>query len=147
MRKFKFRAWVKTDDMFNGVMVYQNDDTDFCMICNGDGFSIVYQDEEWIKDSAFQIMQYTGKYDSKRTNEFPKGQEVYESDIIECEYYNGEIWRGTVKWGFGEPSFFVLRDNDSCKCYSVNFSGSAVKRWEVIGNIHQNPELLVEGCE
>ena len=84
----------------------------------------------------FEVMQYTGKRDTK-------DQEIYESDIIECEYKNGETWRGVVKWGIGEPSFFIIRnDVKSCNCYSVNYGGGYVKRYEVIGNIYENPELL-----
>lgn len=142
MREIKFRAWDKNGKGFiNG----------FNMIGYSTGQGAPTKKLKRFSDSwneeDIELMQFTGKRDSKRTDKFPKGQEVYESDIIECEYYSGEVWRGVVRWGFGEPSFFVLRDNDSCKCYSVNFSGSAVKRWEVIGNIHQNPELLLEGCE
>jgi uncharacterized phage protein (TIGR01671 family) len=129
-REIKFRAWDKT---LKEIIPVRNINFESKMInING----------AWRLFKEIELMQFTGKRDSKQTDEFPKGKEVFESDIIECEYYNGEVWRGVVVWGFGEPSFFVIRDNDNSKCYSVNFGGSAVKRWEVIGNIHQNHELL-----
>jgi uncharacterized phage protein (TIGR01671 family) len=75
------------------------------------------------------------------------GKEIYEGDIIECEYHPDLlttkgidlIWRGFVEYG-PDAAFHTLRKGYGS--YAVGYGGSAVKRWEVVGNIHENPELL-----
>ena len=77
------------------------------------------------------------------------GVDIYCGDIVECEYYpdlpttkelDTLVWRGVVEWG-ADAAFHVIRI-DTRGCYAVRYGGSAVKRWDVIGNIHENPELL-----
>lgn len=89
---------------------------------------------EWNMDDV-ELMQYTGINDSKRTEEFPKGQKIFEGDILKKE---NKVF--VVKWGLGEPSFFALTKETHSNCYSV--SGLASHGAIVIGNIYQNPELL-----
>jgi uncharacterized phage protein (TIGR01671 family) len=96
------------------------------------------------EDRGLIIMLFTGLKDSNKND-------IYESDIIECEYYDelptteGEplIWRGVVEWSY-DASFHVVRKDKHKQggCYSVGYGGSAIKRWEVIGNIYENPELI-----
>ena len=85
-------------------------------------------------------MQYTGLKYKKRTEEFPKGQEIFEGDVVESGPLGcpGE-YRDTCQW---EPELaaFVLIDvvapstQEAMDSYEVT----------VIGNIHENPELLEE---
>ena len=90
-----------------------------------------------------EIMQYTGQCDKNR-------KDIYEGDVIECEYYpdlpttknKDLVWRGVVKYSDNSTSFFVIRNTEHNSCYSVGYSGSAIKRWEVIGNIYESPSLL-----
>jgi uncharacterized phage protein (TIGR01671 family) len=65
------------------------------------------------------------------------GREIYEGDVLQ----QGNK-RFKVKWGMGEPSFFALSDEKWGNCYSVQ--GLANNGAVVIGNIHDNPELLQE---
>ena len=68
----------------------------------------------------FQLEQFTGLHDKN-------GKEIYKEDILKDKY--GNI--GTAHW-YGSGFEFI---NTS----GMMESGS---EWEVIGNIHENPELL-----
>lgn len=115
MREIKFRAW----DKENKKMV----PWDTCMFADTSPVTC-YGDEFPTDDEYFFLMQYTGLKDEK-------GKEIYEGDIV---------WRRTthsqpklvVKWGeIGWNPF----EDDLCGLGSVAY-------YEVIGNIHENPELL-----
>lgn len=135
MREIKFRAWVKED----GLMVYPNGSTGYCMICNGDGFFVVYQDEEWIKNNEFVIMQYTGLKDKN-------GKEIYDGDIVRLQDGHKSFY--VVEW-HDTHSCWIFRYIDNQKEYyhfeyiERNFGRKkGIANTEVIGNIHANPELL-----
>jgi len=84
-------------------------------------------DEDWNLNNL-EIMQYTGLKDKN-------GKEIYEGDIIQVldkeDYPEPLILIGKVdsdKWGTWVFGYGYLQD----------FEGM----YEVIGNIHENPELL-----
>lgn len=121
-------------------MIDESDFHDYSMVSNGDGFGIVDHSEEgdWLPESSFEIMQFTGLHDKN-------GKEIYEGDVISFEdkyqYYviyedakfvckhaaKSNSLQGII-WGplhrFFDPDFLV-------------YGGV-----EVIGNIHEHPELL-----
>jgi len=93
------------------------------------------------------VEQFTGLLDKNK-------KEIYEGDIIECEYHGNLpstrdlkhlTWKGIVEYG-SDASFHVFRktnlEDQAGSTYAVRVGGSAIKRYEVIGNIHENPELL-----
>jgi len=73
-----------------------------------------------VKD--FELMQFTGLLDKN-------GVEIYEGDVVQT------TWKCVVEW---EDARFILRRDEG----KYPLSTSHLAGMEVIGNIHQNPELL-----
>lgn len=107
------------------------------------------------------IGQYVGLRDCKRTEEYPEGQEIYVGDIVswkdDASVLDKTIW-GIVEWG--EEGFLIHQISEAEMCfyedtdyrlymkfYSHDGREFNWKDLEVIGNIHDNPELLTGGAE
>ena len=164
VREIKFRAWDCGEMIFTGscwapgvikphyTVTVTNEHIMWISQCkNGkyvevdEGGKTTRYYSEW-DDYHFyhpeQIMQYTGLKDKN-------GVEIYEGDVVECEYHSDLIttkdqpliWRGYVVFG-SDASFHVIRKGTHNGCYAVRYGGSAVKRWEVIGNIYEHSHLL-----
>ena len=121
MRELKFRAY----DYINDKMV-QCDGIDLINNLSIDA------SEGW--DKAHEIaghgylMQFTGKYDIN-------GVEIYEGDIIE---FDRKVWGGD------DNIHLVEWDDVNAEWSWAGGSTIDMEFRKVIGNIHQNPELLNE---
>lgn len=116
MREIKFRAWLKeTKEM---IPVYQID------FNNG----IINSESAWRMESEYILEQFTGLHDRN-------GVEIYEGDKVS----DGENIM-IVSWDDKFASFALLKRGWMYK----HFFSEAVdaKDCEVIGKIHDNPELL-----
>ena len=118
MREIKFRAWDKETKS---------------MIYNPLGFPELYPTNE--------LMQYTGLKDKN-------GQEIYEGDILNSKNNGSD---GCDVWDYQDfVNLIVMWDNKICcftglpDTYNGNKSVHNIKRIEIIGNIHENHELLKE---
>lgn len=125
-REIKFRAW---NSLKNKMII-----TDFHITC----FGIAWKhDDDFDMDNYYTIMQYTGLKDIK-------GTEVYEGDIIKITSLDKEYPLideiHEVRW----PSYsVVLYPGDLQEdCDDMQYLTQGDYIYEVIGNIHQNPELL-----
>ncbi len=88
----------------------------------------------------FELMQFTGLRDSKRTEKYPEGQEIYEGDVVRGRWLNeGEDLLGVVV--FHDAGFIVKRINGPDKD-KWDLLHTSVDGYKVIGNIHDNPDLL-----
>lgn len=125
MREIKFRAWVndhwvdwlpnsKTLGEYNEVGIYA---------------------DEYNTESKCFIEQYTGLRDKN-------GKEIYEGDIVTDALGN----KHTVEWDDEEVRYYFQPVGstyyyDRVAPETTDYS-TMEGRWSVIGNIHENPELL-----
>ena len=123
MREIKFRAWDKKQKemIFSGVdfhirLLQMTDEY------KGERESIIgFQNE--FEGQLFEMMQFTGLHDKN-------GKEIYEGDIVTV----GEFEEPIIK----EVSYVYYAF--SLEKHDVYMPASIILK--VIGNIHENPELL-----
>ena len=124
MREIKFRAWDTIDHEF----VYGEPLYGF--------FASVGSEEEKIEKfyKRYKVSEFTGLKDKNGTKEYPKGQEIYEGDIL-----SNMISNFVVKYNLKKGAYMC----------GLNFLAHIVdgKNFEVIGNIYENPELLKRGLK
>lgn len=126
MRELRFRAWV-----FNGERLkkprYSDNDWlyKFFEDCNED------DTDEFGEPQC--IEQYTGLKDRN-------GKEIYEGDIIQEK---GLLSLTCVEWDKNNARY-ITEVLDKSKCVSATFHFDIIDalKSEVVGNIHENPELL-----
>ena len=133
MRELKFRAWDKEDKKYYPLINLWFDSS-LGKLCTA---------ELWLSPKATEIAdipeqieleQYTGLKDKN-------GKEIYEGDIIREKWYDNDVHIGRDR--IGKIEYF-------CDGFACWFKGSAfvglgmfpTKNIEVIGNIHENAELL-----
>lgn len=146
-REIKFRAKrLDNGEWVNGSGLLVADD--FCVI---DRDTEMYVDEkyEWAGNTHFfrvagakcdlkTLGQYTGLKDKN-------GKEIYEGDIIGCR--NPNI-KHLIFFNEKQGRFMAALNGDT-ENYFIGVCGLDDSSWnaskEVIGNIHDNPELLKDG--
>ena len=107
-----------------------------------EGGSMAFSLPDVIRVDPSTVGQFTGLYDSKRTEKYPNGQPIYEGDIVrrrgEVATY-GVVWDPSDTGFYGRSAPYNGIPNASCQVVGLNNAGVSL---EVIGNIHDNPELL-----
>lgn len=156
-REIKFRAWSKEyEEMFFLDAVKQRYDFEMGLVLAfpQDQYPDFNGHEKYSDDAEFDVMQFTGLTTSK-------GKEVYEGDIFRSEEENdfGDTLRySVVMWIRQRAAFYlvpvehyhILLDNDVSgeEEFSWLFQDAALYDFNIdielplVGNIHQNPELL-----
>ncbi len=85
------------------------------------------------------VGQYTGLRDCKRTEEYPEGQMIFEGDIIKGWFLHMLPVNAVV--AFKDGAFGLEWYRGDIKAFNA-FTSICNVEYEVIGNIHDNPELL-----
>ena len=118
MREIKFRAWWKDKKRFL-------DGDEWYMTCSGAKhlhYAIMpYSDDDFI------VEQYTGLKDKN-------GEKIYEGDIVRFAIRPSRTT--VVEWWSGEEEYYPCCTTSG---FSLPYSEDG---YEVIGNVHEHPELL-----
>ena len=115
MREIKFRAWNKEKAKMDKNFRF-------------DEFNDV---NDYFADDDFVFMQYTGLKDKN-------GKEIYEGDIAHFRKLNDTKLIGEIKY-YENGAGFLITAKGRCTEYL-----NSVYVLEVLGNIHENKELLDE---
>lgn len=132
MREIKFRAWDKVNnkwmsvaDLDEEIIINPYTSTSRAGQFSISEWNVVHRVSEDLGTTII-LMQYTGLKDCH-------GKEIFQGDILKDEAGRAR----TVVFDYG--AFKVMWNNDNptqMNLYPFN------KHWEVIGNIHENPEDL-----
>jgi len=127
MRTIKFRCWDTENKLDDGrnIMWYQDDQC----ITIGDCYRIGTREGN-------VLMQFTGLKDKN-------GKEIYEGDVLKLVVYNN-IGKHSIRIVSFDKGCFGFIDNTG-KFFPLGIiigNKGNEKIFEVIGNIHSNPELL-----
>ena len=148
MREIKFRGKEKIGGVWLfGSYIYTNDDKNNPFRTNPpkEKHQIMFYESSdwnmggWVDEEVIPetIGQYTGLKDKN-------GKEIYEGDIIGC--HNPNI-KHLIFYNEKQGRFMAALNGDIENDY-INVCGLDDSRWnaskEVIGNIHDNPELIKE---
>lgn len=135
MRELKFRAWDIDCNRFEYFEIGENDDCYGMFRVAANKFGSV-------------VEQYTGLKDKN-------GKEIYEGDIVQTlisgvwttgssdAIFGEKMWKLVVFWADGDFGFLfkvIGSKNQPNRVYDI--LNQHLGAFEVIGNIHENPELL-----
>ena len=127
MREHKYRGFNKKEGWTFGDLVHRINEACIYFYA-ADGEKCL-----WGVDPE-SVGEYTGIHDSKRTEEYPEGQPIYEGDIL---LDSGE-YHSPVMWSAEYAGWFVQTYDGPEPLYEL-------AEIFVVGNIYENPELLKEG--
>lgn len=145
MREIKFRGRKSNGEWIYGDLVTTETTDGHPSKKDISPFDTVLEDTEEVEENT--IGQFTGLHDKN-------GKEIYEGDILrgfEYPFYDAEAdaynYYAVVDWDADEAQFYAYKDlargaqvrGISC---GVCVDMEDLREMEVLGNIHDNPELL-----
>ncbi|EHQ3673876.1 TPA: YopX family protein [Listeria monocytogenes] len=130
MRAIGFRAFVKKDKKVLPVTDLCFNETEAVGV-SGCGNAKCTLCVDWYSFDDAVLMQYTERQDIHNNK-------IFEKDIATCQFFDKKI-TGLIEF---IEYMWAVNDRKNQRLYQLN----EVSNIEVIGNIHENPELL-EGTE
>ena len=132
MRELKFRAWLKNYNSYAEVLGFDW------------GMLIVHLQRGELVEHRLHVPLEDCILEQYICLEDKNGKEIYEGDIIKQTWFNGDdgdiIVTGVVGFDEDEASFDIVQ---TISTTNRQYSGFYSQR-EVIGNIHENANLLKE---
>jgi len=132
MREIKFKAWDKQKKVWTNWKCYDN--------------MFYFMDKyigTWLRDDRFErflLIQYTGLNDKH-------DKEIYEGDVVTANWYDydepSSTITGVIEFSEGWMAYWIA-DYEGKVFSEINGKGAYAWDIEVIGNIHDNPELVDE---
>lgn len=123
MRGIKFRAWINALNCWaDEIIISQVGDVW--------GYIAIKNDNKYFNAD---LEQFTCLRDKN-------GNEIYEGDIVEYGSVDGNHMLGSVV--YNAPMFEVEPDYDKYSCSPIELAGYEMYYVKIIGNIHENKELL-----
>lgn len=122
MKELKFRVWSEEDKEYR---------TDLNVFRLHDGKIVCTSPAYSLEGDRFDVEQYTGLKDKN-------GKEIYEGDIVKYAWTRCNYIVAYRKY----DASFVLENDDREEI--ILFQYNRQNDYEVIGTIHENPELLEE---
>ena len=145
-REIKFRGRIVNSKewAYGSLVIYPDGEYNILAPRNGHSPKM----DDWLVE-VDTIGQFTGLYDKN-------GREIYEGDILTADEYpfmgDGKMnYVAVVEWFDYDACWYAslqLHVDSKARgisvCCPVSFDEDAAKIYEVIGNIHDNPELIKE---
>jgi uncharacterized phage protein (TIGR01671 family) len=99
-------------------------------------------------NTDFVLMPFTGRSDKR-------GTEIYKRDILSPKgqtiksWKNGDGERAVVEWDEDaskwDMEFYSIHGGEGHLSWEESLNSRVKNGWQVIGNVYENPELLVVG--
>ncbi|TYT94603.1 hypothetical protein FZW83_07655 [Listeria monocytogenes] len=128
MRELGYRAFVKKDKKVLPVTDLCFNETESVGV-SGCGDANCTLCVDWYSFDDVVLMQYTERQDIHNNK-------IFEKDIATCQFFDKKI-TGLIEF---IEYMWAVNDRKNQRLYQLN----EVSNIEVIGNIHENPELLEE---
>ncbi|EAH0250797.1 TPA: hypothetical protein KZI18_002566 [Listeria monocytogenes] len=128
MRDIEYRAFVKETKKMLPVIELRFNRYEKDAVCvSSCGVSYCTSCDEWYNFDDVVLMQYTERQDIHNNK-------IFEKDIATCQFFDKKI-TGVIEF---IEFMWAVNDRKNQRLYQLN----EVSNIEVIGNIHENPELM-----
>ena len=141
MRDIRFRAWDNKEEWMVDDMLLSFDGE--ILTDDVQPHDTPYKEIELADEGRYELMQYTGLKDKN-------GAEIYEGDIVKRTYlFDGAFGKthvGEVVYDKESARYVISKPNNFIEPKTEDLGNTLSYRstYEVIGNIHENKELLEE---
>lgn len=143
LKDFDFRIWdgrKYVNNIKGGVYIHKQDTDVKCLNRNQDCYNYEFQLDD-LDNSNLEIELFTGYYDDK-------GNKIYVGDIIECLVFtnekNSEIFYEIICFDMELGLCSKLSNGDGGYLFDLrrDKNNKTIEDVYVVGNIHENKELL-----